>query len=492
MKKSNAFSLVLGSFLVISLSGFPNRTFAAPVYAPLVAGNTDFALKMYGQLAAVNGGNIFFSPYSISACLGMVYEGAAGQTAQQMALALDFSTNQSAVDGEFGALQLELAGQQGQGGISLSIANGLWVQTNFPFLPAYLDGVASNYDANLQQVNFKADAGQITGQINEWVADKTADMITNLFASPLSDTTVLALVNAIYFKGGWASPFPTNATVNLPFFTSPGQMVQAPLMHELEGIPYFEDSLLQAVELPYGNSNLVMVALLPKATNGVAQLDAVLTPGELAAALGGMRLLNVDVWLPRFNLAMGANLIPLLENLGMMDAFESGVADFSGMDGGRDLFIDVVVHKAVVEVDETGTVAAGATGVGIIAAIGDPVNQTFRADHPFLFMIYDTNSASILFLGRVTDPTSSGGVSPSTVPIQPVIQTGDGGFDMQNHRFGFNISGTNASVVVESCTNFAPGGWFPVQALTLTNGSAYFSETLDTNSPARFYRVRTQ
>ncbi len=107
-------------------------------------------------------------------------------------------------------------------------------------------------------------------------------------------------------------------------------------------------------------------------------------------------------------------------------------------------------------------------------------------------MIYDTNSASVLFLGRVTDPTSSGGVSLPIVPIQPVIQTGGGGYGIQNNRFGFNISGTNASVVVESCTNFASGGWFPVQTLTLTNGSANFSETLDTSSPARFYRVRTQ
>ncbi len=133
------------------------------------------------------------------------------------------------------------------------------------------------------------------------------------------------------------------------------------------------------MELPYGNSNLVMVVLLPKATNGVAQLNAVLTPEELAAALGGMMPRTVDVWLPRFNLAMGANLIPLLENLGMIDAFEWGAADFSGMDGSRDLFIDVVVHKAVVEVDETGTVAAGATGVGIISAISGPANSTFRA-----------------------------------------------------------------------------------------------------------------
>jgi serine protease inhibitor len=494
MRTSNAFSLALGSILVVGLSSFPNRTIATPFYAPLVAGNTDFALKMYGQMAAGNSGNIFFSPYSISACLGMVYEGAAGETAQQMAQALDFSTNQAAVGGEFGALQTELDGQQGQGGISLSVANGLWAQTNFPFLPSFLDGVTSNYDASLQQVNFATSANQITDQINQWVADKTADMITNLFApGALKSSTELALVNAIYFKGGWANPFPTNATTNQPFYTSPGRTVLAPMMHQLEGVPYYQDPLLQAVELPYSNSNLVVVVLLPKATGSVTQLDALLSPQELAAALDGMRPRSVDVWLPRFKLAMGANLIPWLENLGMIDAFSPGVADFSGMDGRWDLFIDAVVHKAVVEVDETGTVAAGATGVGVTATVaGGPPNPTFRADHPFLFMIYDTNSASILFLGRVADPTTGGGASPSTLPIQPMIQTGDGGFGIRNNQFCFNISGTNATVVVEACTNSASGGWFPVQTLTLTNGSACFSEPVTTNSPGRFYRIRTQ
>lgn len=484
MKMSNAFSWVLGTVLAASLYAAPGGASASPIYAPLVTGNTDFALNLYGQIAAQNTNNIFFSPYSISTCLGLVYAGAGGETALQMAGALDMSTNPAEIGPEFGALQAELNAQQGVNGISLSVANGLWAQTSFPFLPAFLDNTSNNYDATVQQVNFITDAPQITGQINEWVADQTDGMISNLLApGTLNAVTRLALVDAIYFNGGWQTIFDTNLTRIEPFYVSPNQFVNAPMMEQLETARYYEDNLLQAVELPYINSNITMVVLLPKINGPVA-----LTPAELSAAISGLAPDWMDVKLPKFQLAMTTDLVPILENMGMVDAFLPGAADFSGIDGGTDLSIDSVTHKAVVDVNETGTVAAGATVITVIStAVRLPT--LFQADHPFVFLIRDTNSASILFMGRVDDPTAGG--ARFAIPL-PLIATGDGNFGIRNQQFGFTVTGTNATLVVEACTNIAGGAWLPVQTLTLTNGSAYFSEPLTPNSPSRFYRVRSQ
>jgi hypothetical protein len=227
-----------------------------------------------------------------------------------------------------------------------------------------------------------------------------------------------------------------------------------------------------------------MVVLLPK-VNG----PLTLTPTELAAALNGLEPQFVAVELPKFKLETTIDLVPILKNLGMVGAFTPGVADFSGIDGGRDLVIDSATHEAVIDVNETGTAAAAATVITIIpTVVMEPM--LFQADHPFVFLIRDTNSASILFMGQVVNP--AGGSATSIAPPRPLIQSSDGSFGIRNHQFGFNVTGTNATVVVEACTNFVSGAWFPIQTLTLTNGSAYFSELMLTNSPGRFYRVQSQ
>lgn len=485
MRTSNTISLVLGTVLGVGLFHSPSHTSATPSYAPLVAGNTDFALNLLRQLETPDNPNIFFSPFSISACLGMVYAGANGQTALQMAAALSLSTNPAEVGPEFGALQAELNALQSSNGIHLNVANGLWAQTNFPFLPAFLDNASNNYAASVQQVNFMADAQQlaeITGQINGWVADQTEGMISNLLQpGTLHAATRLALVNAIYFNGSWLTIFDTNLTQVAPFYVSPSQWVATPMMEQREAARYYEDNLLQAVELPYLNTNLTMVVLLPKLTG-----PATITPAELAAALDGLVPCWMDVKLPKFKLDLTLNLVPLLENLGMVDAFIPDAADFSGMDGGRDLSIGSATHEAVVEVNETGTVAAGATVVGITTSVA--FNPTlFQANHPFLFLIRDTNSASILFLGLVSDPTAGSGLRQTT--SRPLIQTSSGSFGLQNHQFGFSVASSNATLVVDVCTNLANGLWFPLRTLTITNGAAFFSEPLPAGSPSRFYRV---
>jgi hypothetical protein len=172
----------------------------------------------------------------------------------------------------------------------------------------------------------------------------------------------------------------------------------------------------------------------------------------------------------------------------MVDAFIPGVADFSGMDGGMDLSIASATHEAVVEVNEAGTVASGATVITVVPTVVTVNKPTlFQANHPFVFLIRDTNSASILFMGQVNNPTP--GVAPGATTPLPLIQTSDGGFGIRNQQFGFNVAATNATLVVEACTNLAGGAWFPLQTLTLTNGSAHFSAPLSSNSRGCFYRV---
>jgi serpin B len=480
---SNTISLVLGSALLVGIHA-PSCAFATPAYAPLVAGNTDFALNLYEQIEGSTANNIFFSPYSISTCFGMVYAGARGETALQMSEALSLSTNQTEVGSEFGMLQADLNAQQTSNGITLDVANGLWAQTNFPFLPAFLDNASGNYDASIQQVDFITDAPQITDQINNWVAGQTEGMIPDLLQpGMLNWTTRLALINAIYFKGGWQSTFGTNLTQVEPFYVSPSQFVYAPLMDQQEVVPYYEDSLLQAAELPYTNSSIAMLILLPK-TNGPTNL----TPAELSAVLAGLAPNWIEVKLPKFKLDLNVDLVPILKNMGMIDAFAAGVADFSGIDGGRDLSIGTATHEAVIDVNETGTTAAGATAITVVSqAVTFP--PLFEATHPFVFLLRDTNSGSILFLGRVNDPTSGG---PRLAAVAPLIQTGNGSFGVRNHQFGFNVVSTNATVVIEACTNLSSGAWFPVSTLTLFNNSAYFSEPVPTNSPGRYYRVHSQ
>jgi len=408
--RSSRLRLVPGALLLAGLLCCQGAA-ASTNTAALVSSNTEFALSLYGQLGT-NDGNLIFSPYSISTCLGMTYDGARTETAQQMAQALDLSTNQGLVGAGFGALQTELDKLRGEDGIEFTLANGLWTQQGFPFLPDFLGNATSNYQAVVKQVNFVTGADSVRGDINQWVAEKTQGIIVNLLApGTVTRQTRLVLVNAIYFKGAWASPFSTNATTVQPFHVSPGQTVGVSLMNQTEFVGYYKSDSLQAVELPYQGNNVAMVVLLPADAGGLAQLEASLTPQALAQVLTNLAVQSVNVLLPKFSFQMTANLIPDLQSLGMTDAFIPGVADFSGMDGTNDLSIDVVVHKAFVDVDEAGTVAAAATavGVGVMAIPGPPPPPVFRADHPFLFMIRDTLSGSILFLGRVADPPAASG-----------------------------------------------------------------------------------
>jgi serpin B len=374
----------------------------------LVEGDTAFALELYARLSGTPG-NLFFSPYSISTCLAMTYAGARGDTETQMGQVLHISKGRRPMHSSFGILQRQLNEAQKQKGIQLDIANALWTQKGEPFLPAFLKIANDDYQANVNQADFKTSAGAVTREINRWVAQKTKDKIQDILPpGSVDDLTQLVLANAIYFRGSWASRFEKAATSAQPFHLSENGQAEVPLMYHVADASYVENNELQAVELAYSGDELSMVILLPRQIDALGQMERQLSPAFLARLLAQMKKQNVEVFLPKFKLESGFNLNDTLAKMGMPDAFIRPKADFSGLNGTKgDLCISGVFHKAWAEVNEEGTEAAAATGVAVAArGLTERLRPppVFRADHPFIFLIRDTRSGSLLFVGRLADP----------------------------------------------------------------------------------------
>ncbi|MCJ7738330.1 MAG: serpin family protein [Anaerolineae bacterium] len=376
----------------------------------LAKGNSAFAFDLYQQ---IRGGseNIFYSPYSISAALAMTYAGARGETGQQMARTLHYTLPQDELHPAFNWLDQTLAGRgesaQGQddGGFRLRVVNTIWGQKDYAFLMEYLDTLARNYGAGLRILDFAADAEAARQAINDWVSEQTEERITDLIPEGVLDpTTRLVLTNAIYFNAAWMYPFPEHQTAEAPFHLLDGGDVEGPMMHISESFLYAEDEDYQALSLPYDGGELEMVVVLPQESR-FEQLEARLDEQFVEGMLRGMTLQQVNLGMPRFEFDADLRLTDTLAEMGMPDAF-SGNADFSGMTGDRALSISDVLHKAFVLVDESGTEAAAATAVvmkELEIAPGEPVEMTL--DRPFVFFIRDIETGSILFLGRVVDPS---------------------------------------------------------------------------------------
>jgi len=392
--------------MISSAFGSPPEARSAQTRS-LVEGNTDFALDLYRQLKT-GSGNLFFSPYSISTCLAMTYAGARTGTEKQMGQTLHFEKDQRQLHSSFGELQRQLTEASKLEGIELNIANALWTQKDPPLLPAFLQITKSEYQANVTQADFRTGAEGARDKINRWVAQKTKDKIQNILPpDSLTDLTRLVLANAIYFKGVWARQFEKAGTSNQPFLLSTARHVEVPLMHHFDEVRYTEDADFQAVELPYKGGGLSMVILLPRQVDACSKLEDRLTPALLSRSFGGMKKQKVEIFLPRFKLESSFELNDTLAKMGMRDAF-GPKADFSGMDGTESLYISGVFHKAWGEVNEEGTEAAAATAVVMTRSAvikQPPPPPIFRADHPFIFLIRDTRSGSVLFLGRLVDPT---------------------------------------------------------------------------------------
>jgi len=378
----------------------------------LTTGNTAFALDLYQQLRGADT-NLFFSPHSISVALAMAYAGAGGQTEQQMADVLHYTLSQGTLHPAFNALDLELAsrgeGARGRHGqpFRLHITNALWGQTGYSFLPDFLDLLARNYGAGMRLLDFGTAPEPSRAAINDWVADQTEQRIQDLIPGGVITTaTRLVLTNAIYFDAAWESTFKKDATHPGEFTLLNGDEVSVDMMHQSHRFPYAAGDGYQAVELRYDGGELSMVVLLP-GEGRLAEFEESLDAEGLTAILGDLAPTEVRLTMPRLTYESSFQLRDVLSAMGMADAFVPGVADFSGMDGTRNLFIQEVLHKALVRVDEEGTEAAAATAVvvGITAAPPQEVVEVV-IDHPFIFLIRDLKTGTVLFLGRVLNPTA--------------------------------------------------------------------------------------
>ncbi|MBI2848451.1 MAG: serpin family protein [Chloroflexi bacterium] len=375
----------------------------------LVDGSNNFAFDLYETLRERQG-NLFYSPFSISEALAMTYAGARGDTEKSTADALGFTLPQERLHPAFNSLDLQLK-QRGQGakgkdgeGFRLHVVNALWGQKGYAFLDPFLDILAENYGAGLRILDFIAETEPSRVTINQWVSDQTEDRIKDLIPQgAISDLTRLVLTNAIYFNAAWQHPFEKSATASGPFFLLDGNQIDVPMMRQTESFSYTEDANYQAAELPYDGQELSMVIILPGAgqfKDFEESLDGELVKG----IIGNLERHRVALTMPKFEYKSSFGLKQALSTLGMGVAFTTD-ADFSGMDGKRDLFIHDVLHKAFVSVDEAGTEAAAATAV-IVGVTSVPVEPPveLKIDRPFIFLIRDMQTGSIIFVGRVLNP----------------------------------------------------------------------------------------
>ena len=380
---------------LLTISGLKWGDSSAPqtAFDPVEAVN-QFAFNLYGRLSKQKEGNLFLSPYSISSALAMVYGGARGETATQMEKTLHFA-GQEATHPAFSILRKRLNKIGKEGEVQLLVANSLWPQKGYAFLPGYLSLTKKFYGSEIRPVDYQSDTEGARKEINEWVEKKTEGRIEDLIPEGMLNASIrLVLANAIYFKGNWARQFDAERTHPAPFKLSDGGSVEVQMMSQTASFRIARAEKFQALELPYEGADLSMLILLPN-------------PGEGLPSLGTNTLATLDfrkretiVKLPRFKVESSFQLGDTLAALGMPLAF-SRRADLSGMDGSRNLSIGAVVHKAFVEVNETGTEAAAATAVGVRLT---SMPSQFVIDRPFLFVIRENGSGAILFIGRVVRP----------------------------------------------------------------------------------------
>lgn len=390
--------LLAGRYLVRS----EEKPAAVPAESRQAAGAAnDFGFRMLAELRRGEGGNVFISPTSLSMALSMTYNGAAGTTKDGMATALGVETMdlQALNDGQLALLD-SLPGADPK--VKLTIANALWAQKDFKFLDDFLARNKQYYRAPVTVTDITGDAG--VKQINAWVKKATSGKITDLLKpGDLNAFTRMVLTNAVYFKGAWTTEFDKKLTHDAPFTLAAGKSKQVPMMSIKGKFGYLENDDVQGVRLPYGKDRVAMYLLLPKFQKHPVDQIALFSAANWEEWLPEFREEELRVFLPRFKAKFDAELSESLSALGMADAFDEIKADFRGMTGDTSLFIKLVRHQAVLEVNEEGAEAAAATGV-VMQLKGVPREIVFRADRPFLCAIRDDETGALLFLGIINNP----------------------------------------------------------------------------------------
>ena len=375
-------------------------------YEELAAGNHEFALALLSELDPA--GNLLFSPLSIRTAFAMVYAGAQGQTAVEMEGALHYGLAQPRLHPAWNGLDLALAdrndiGDEDNPPVELYLTNSVWGRLGYPFEEDYLDLLAVNYGAGIYEIDFfgAPDASRLA--INEWVAEQTREKILDLLPeNSISISTAIVLTNALYFRAPWSQPFDPDSTATVDFHLLDGGTIPVQMLHKLDHMGYTEVTGCAAVEIPFRGEDLSMVILLPDAGK-FGSFTAGLDVATLDEILAGLATAGVEFGLPKFSFEFKCQLKSILQGFGMELSFTPS-ADFGGMTQNDLLWIDEAYHKTFIRVDEKGTEAAAATAITMVD-VGMPVAEyTFLADRPFLLLIMDRPTQTILFLGRVVEP----------------------------------------------------------------------------------------
>ncbi|WP_157960353.1 serpin family protein [Marinimicrobium alkaliphilum] len=387
-------------------------------FTPLIADQRTFTFSLLQQLGEHEDGNLFVSPYSISAALAMVYAGAQGETRRQMAGTLNFPLDNDALHPGFNRLDRELGERASDEAANngdpfrLDVVNQTWGHEAFEFRQDYLDLLARHYGAGIRRVDFRNDAEAVRLEINDWVERKTEERIVDLLPpESLNAETRFVLVNAIYFLGSWKHAFEEESTRNQPFMRPDGSQIDVPMMRQTAHFGHYAGEHTVAVSMPYIGDDIELVAMMPADADNFNRWAAELDREHFDGVLENINSRDVALHFPRFESGSDLKLSELLESMGMVDAFDECAADFSGITGAdpcipdRAIYIDEIFHKSFVDIDESGTEAAAATAVAMVRVTSlGPEPPTVRFDRPFYYFIHDRPTGLILFAGRMLDP----------------------------------------------------------------------------------------
>jgi len=397
--------------LAASLERLPLQIDESVDISPLVIGNNKFALDLYQRLRLENSQkNLVFSPYSIAMALAMTYGGARNETAAEMRSVLHIQQPDEAFHQSWNALdQLMLlraeAPNEYEQGVRLRVTNAVWAQQDYLFLDEYLRLLALNYGAGLQITDFLNFPEESRQAINQWTYAETEEKIKDLIPQgAIHQLTRMVLVNAIFLNAAWRQPFTEEHTQPGAFTLEDGSQIHVPLMWQIQNIPHSVNENYSLVELPYSTGKLGMLLIMP-AEGQMEAFSQALDANRLEKIMTDITWGDVDLALPRFQFRTGANLNDHLSQLGMKQAFIPTQADFSGMEPGKELYIDQVIHQAFINVNENGTEAAAATVVMMAGKGFNPAEPAeIHFNRPFLFIIRDIETGAILFIGQVLNP----------------------------------------------------------------------------------------
>ena len=376
---------------------------------PALAATPGVEALAWELVRASGDGNAIVSPVSVWEALAMTHAGARGETAAEIAEVLGMPDDRAAIAAASAALRKSLVAAKGEK-ITLDVANRLWVQQGKRLEEEFTGLLQKKYGAGAGTVDFVGATEAARKEINGWVSDHTAKKIDELLKPGiLSPLTRLVLTNAVYMKAAWATPFDKAATAPAPFTLAAGKTAEVPFMHRSGRMTAGKAGAVTLCELPYAGGQLAMVLIVPDAVDGLAAVMGGLDGEALASwrQAGALRPRQVNLVLPKWTARKPISLNAALASVGMKKAFEAGVADFSGIDGTRDMFVSAVVHEGFVDVSEEGTEAAAATGVVIGVRSALPPQEEpldVRADRPFAWAVVHQGTGAVLFAGTVTDP----------------------------------------------------------------------------------------